>query len=397
MPRLNPDVLRWARETAGLSIEQAAERLELRPARGASAEERLGQLEQGAAEPSRALLRRMSRVYRRPLIAFYLPAPPPLGRRGEDFRTLPSDYQPDEQALVDALIRDVTARQDLVRDVLEEEEVPLLEWIGAYRIEQGSQYLTAAIEALLQFNWRQYSALPNQDAAFAGLRDAVERIGVFVVLIGDLGSHHTAISLESFRGFAIADKVAPFIVINDRDASAAWSFTLLHELTHLLLGQTGISGAESGTAVERFCDEVASTFLLPTELLARLGSLGGIALGEAIGGFARRHNLSASMVAVSLRRAGLITQADLTRLLVTFRDRWLLNRERARSRLQQREGGPSYYVIRNHRLGRALIALVNRATRAGTLTTTKAAQILRVRPKQVHRLLSQSPRPGEWS
>jgi hypothetical protein len=56
---------------------------------------------------------------------------------------------------------------------------------------------------------------------------------VFVLLVGDLGSHHSPLSQEVFRGFALADKRVPFIVINDQDAKTARSFTLIHELTHI--------------------------------------------------------------------------------------------------------------------------------------------------------------------
>lgn len=42
MPQVNPEILQWARETAGLSRSEAAEKLALREARGMSPEERLG-------------------------------------------------------------------------------------------------------------------------------------------------------------------------------------------------------------------------------------------------------------------------------------------------------------------------------------------------------------------
>ena len=97
---------------------------------------------------------------------------------------------------------------------------------------------------------------PTVTQAFALLRSRAENAGVFVLLKGDLGSRHTALPVELFRGFAIADEVAPFVAINDNDSTPAWSFTLLHEMVHLLLGQTGISGARSGTEVEEFCNNV---------------------------------------------------------------------------------------------------------------------------------------------
>jgi Zn-dependent peptidase ImmA (M78 family) len=90
------------------------------------------------------------------------------------------------------------------------------------------------------------------------------------LLIGNLGSHHTTIDVTTFRGFALSDDVAPFIVINDQDAQAAWSFTLLHELTHLWLGQTGVSGARAEQKIERFCNDVAGEVLLPIEELSGL-------------------------------------------------------------------------------------------------------------------------------
>ena len=81
---------------------------------------------------------------------------------------------------------------------------------------------------------------------------------MFVLLKGDLGSHHTAIDVEVFRGLAIADDVAPFVVINDNDSRAARSFTLLHELTHILLGQSGFRGMRVEAEIEKFCDDVAA-------------------------------------------------------------------------------------------------------------------------------------------
>ena len=85
-----------------------------------------------------------------------------------------------------------------------------------------------------------------------------------------LGNYLTAIDTTTFRGFSIADEVAPLVVINDQDARPAWSFTLLHETVHILLGHTGVSGEYAGSDIEHFCDDVASTFLLPERELNRL-------------------------------------------------------------------------------------------------------------------------------
>jgi transcriptional regulator with XRE-family HTH domain len=94
MPTLNPEILRWARTTAGLSLDEAARVIGLKQAYGASGAERLDALEAGNEEPSRALIIRMAKAYRRSLLVFYLEGPPKTGDRGQDFRTLPGVEPP---------------------------------------------------------------------------------------------------------------------------------------------------------------------------------------------------------------------------------------------------------------------------------------------------------------
>ena len=76
MPRSNPQVLTWARETAGLSLAEAADAITLNTARGVTGADRLAAMERGEVDPSRPLLLRMAHKYRRPLLVFYLDRPP---------------------------------------------------------------------------------------------------------------------------------------------------------------------------------------------------------------------------------------------------------------------------------------------------------------------------------
>lgn len=99
--RINPDVLRWARETAGLSVEEAAERLGLKDTVQATAIDKLRQLEAGDRPPSRTMLEKAVTAYKRPLIAFYLATPPARGERTADFRTQISAISKRDNALLD--------------------------------------------------------------------------------------------------------------------------------------------------------------------------------------------------------------------------------------------------------------------------------------------------------
>jgi hypothetical protein len=92
MPKVNHHILSWARETAGLSPEDAVQRLSLGEARGVSPVDRLYAIEAGEVEPSRSLLFRMAKQYRRPLVTFYMSAAPRKGDRGEDFRNVPDRH-----------------------------------------------------------------------------------------------------------------------------------------------------------------------------------------------------------------------------------------------------------------------------------------------------------------
>jgi Zn-dependent peptidase ImmA (M78 family) len=200
--------------------------------------------------------------------------------------------------------------------------------------------------------------------------------------------------LETFRGFALADPVAPFIAINNHDAKAAWSFTLLHELVHLWLGTTGISGSSAEAAIERFCNDIASEFLLPTTELTGLrvnNNTEHAAALDLITTFANERNVSRSMVAYKLLRANRIDNAKWRQIGAAFRNQWFNDQAARRQRDQVNEGGPNYYVVRRHRLGGALVRLVSRMMSDGSLTPSKAGKVLGVRPRNVQPLLNPKP------
>ena len=121
MPTVNPEILVWARKTAGLTLEGAATKVGIRDAYGMAAVDRLAALERGENEPTRPILVKMAQHYRRPLLAFYLAEPPPQGARGADFRRLSVPRRVETEALIDALVRNVRSRQGMVRSVLETE------------------------------------------------------------------------------------------------------------------------------------------------------------------------------------------------------------------------------------------------------------------------------------
>ena len=396
---INPRILSWARETAGLSVEEAAEKLGLKTTTKASAAEKLLQVEDGFRPISHGLLAKAVSTYRRPLVAFYLSQPPPRGERGEDFRTVAGAASPRNDAMLDALLRGVRARQQMLRELLiADDDARPLPFVASCQIGQGAPTVAASIRATLGIAIADQRRAKGPDGLFSLLRTAAERVGVYVLLLGDLGSHHTDIDEDVFRGFALADDVAPFVVVNDNDAESARAFTMVHELAHIWVGASGVSGplrGVSGNAVERFCNSVAGEFLLPAEAIASLATARGADVERALTltkDVARAWNVSQGVVTYRLLVNGWISDDVAAALFRVFADRWRAERRRAQQTRGPDDTGPSYYVVRRSRLGAALLDVVRRALQADTLTHTKAAKILGVQPTAVDRLLHERQR-----
>jgi Zn-dependent peptidase ImmA (M78 family) len=102
---------------------------------------------------------------------------------------------------------------------------------------------------------------------------------------------------------------------------------------------------------------------------------------------AEQRQVSHSMVAYKLYREGIIDQAMWSSVTAVFRQQWLNNKEAQRARARENESsGPSYYLVRRHRLGNRLLSLSKRMLADGALSPSKAAAILGVKPNNVFSL-----------
>ena len=163
------------------------------------------------------------------------------------------------------------------------------------------------------------------------------------------------------------------------------------------MGTTGVSGTGSEKAIEKFCNEVASGFLLSLSELTELRISDVTPPEEAIRllqSFAKERHVSQKMVAYALFRSARLSLAAWERLDITLNDQWIKERAAQKERKTPRESGPNYYTVRRHRLGRALLDFVDRSIGAGALTPVKAAKVLGVKPRSVYPLLMTLGRLG---
>jgi Zn-dependent peptidase ImmA (M78 family) len=142
--------------------------------------------------------------------------------------------------------------------------------------------------------------------------------------------------------------------------------------------------------IERFCNDVASDFLLPPDQILDRSDLFGEDLPtvrQAVATVASDWNVSEPAVTYRFARNGWIDARMASTLFQQFAARWRREKERIKKARTPDESGPSYYVVRRHRLGPALLGLVRRALQGETLSHTKAAKILGVSSASVAPLL----------
>lgn len=394
MVAANPQVLVWARENAAIDVGTAAKRIGLRDSKEVTAVQKLALIESGARPPTRAQLHRMAKVYHQPLLSLYLNEPPAKVDRGHDFRSLPQKTADAEaNARLDLLLRNVKTAQSLVRALLEDESAPTLPFVASAKPNTDAETLAENIVSSLNFNLQVFRQERTIDKSFAYLRKCLEEHGIFVLLLSDLGSWHSRIDASVFRGFALSDPIAPFIVITNQDAKTSWAFTAFHEVAHLWLGSTAISGGlsdELPSAIERLCNRVAGAVLLPSHELAKLASVSKLDLDGSIArirSFAGERRLSSSMVAYSLLLSGVISRSQWITLKQRLDADWRAQEDARRENQRPSPSGPDSNVVRRRDLGPAIRNLVKRSMDAGALTPRKAGVILGVNPRRVEALV----------
>ncbi|BEM39925.1 DNA-binding protein [Serratia marcescens] len=387
MAKPNPEIIKWARENSGLSLEEAARKLNLKSSKQSGVSILLA-YESGEKEPTSKKLDEIAKLYHRPLLTFYLSKPPIIQKKGEDYRTIPDAIPIEDNGNVDAIVRDIFVRQSIVREVLiDSDDAENKDFVGRLKelpsISDASSYIKDRFNISIT-EFRRYGTAHD---AMAYLRKQVENEGIFILLIGNLGSHHSSVSTSYFRGFAIADNIAPFIVINDNDSKMAWSFTLLHELAHILIGESGISNTSINHKIEKYCNDIASNILLPAEDLATVNIDDSFDFDDVVAVLQERsdfYNVSPSLIAYRMFRAGKISAADWSDFSNYFKELWVKSKDK---KTDDKKQAGSFYVTKRHKNGNALIRVIKNSIIDGVITQTKAGKVLGVSPGNVARMV----------
>jgi len=402
MPFINTTILKWARNEAGLSLNEAAQRAGIRALKprkdvpGQEPGQRLEQWEKGIGTPSFRQLTGIAKAYRRPVLTFFLPAPPKSDTSITDYRTL-GDHSADlaQSPEFAALVRRVEALQERVHEMVVEAGGAPVELVGSGTTNEPIKEAATSIREFIRFPLRQQQKINNGDRLLAELRKQIESVGVFVLMEGDLGSYHSKIPPTVFRGIAISDKYAPFIVVNPNDSHAARVFTLVHELVHIWLGDTGVSNLNHLSDRhhgyidrERYCNQVTTEFLVPSEHFVKLWG-DGVPV-EHLYNFIKMaaKTFKASEICIARRMLGFRMISD--DFYWSFYRSYEVALKRIKEKQQDSESGPDPTIMKRFRLGGRLVDVVMDATHDGRISELDASQLLRVKINKFQELVSDS-------
>jgi Zn-dependent peptidase ImmA (M78 family)/transcriptional regulator with XRE-family HTH domain len=249
-------MLAWARQSARLDVAAvaAAEKISA---------EKLEAWERGEGSPSLSRLRKLANRYKRPLMVFYLAEPPKGFSIVKDFRFLPADVAREFSPELTLAIRVAQERQAWAASYLEDSGADPIKLVGSVTAKANPADVGQRLREQLGISLQQQSAAATDSASYGQWRRAIERVGVFVFQTGKA-------DVTEMRGFALPNKFAPAIVVNSRDFYRPRTFTLIHELAHILIGEAAVSGSgehafasNPNRQAERFCNQIAAETLVP--------------------------------------------------------------------------------------------------------------------------------------
>jgi Zn-dependent peptidase ImmA (M78 family) len=366
---LNPGVLRWARNKAGLSEATLAEHIGVQ----------LGLVQKWEATGSIpfSLVETLAEKTRTPFGFLFLQEPPQPSLPIADFRRIDNiDLSEPSNDLLD-VIYSAQLKQDWYREYLISNGKKPLPFVGKSSIQMPAKETAEDIRRTLNIGPALAHMTVKWEDTIRYTIEAAEESGILVLRSGYVGaSTSRLLSVDEFRGFALSDEYAPLIFINGADAPAAQIFTIAHEIAHVWLGETGVSNLErtysTHSTLEQYCNNVAAEVLLPLEEL-RVSWRGQINDTREIDRLSREYKISRIVVARRARDAALLTESK-------FDSYYKMIASSA-----TKAAGGNYYVNEQYKHSRRFSIAIIQEALAGRTMQRDAMQFLGIKKEETFR------------
>lgn len=258
---VDPKLLRWARERAGLDVDALARRFP-----------KLEAWEHRELRPTLKQLELYAKATHAPIGYFFLPEPPVEAIPIPDFRTLANaEIREPSPDLLD-IVYLCQQRQEWYREYARSVGEEALSFVGSAAVTDDVEVIAADIRHALAFDLDERSRMGTWTEALRFFVTQADDLGILVMCSGVVGNNTSRrLDPEEFRGFALVNEFAPLVFVNGADTKAAQMFTLAHELAHIWLGQSALSDAQAvkipDTEAERWCNQVAAEILVPLAVI----------------------------------------------------------------------------------------------------------------------------------
>lgn len=358
-------VLRWAAQRAHLDAGDLAARFHKWPL-----------WLSGDAQPTLKQLEDFARLTHTAIGYFFLPQPPELELPVPDFRTVRNEALAEPSSdLLDTLYL-CQQRQDWYRDHARMHGLPALPFVGSASLKESPEAVAQRLRETLRLSTEVRRQMPTWTDALRQLIAKAEDAGVMVMVSSVVGSNsHRKLDVDEFRGFALADNLAPLVFLNGADSKAAQMFTLAHELAHVWLGATGVSDAQVGQVpeqqTERWCNQAAAELLMPMAEL-RAAHERDAPIPDEIQRLAREFKVSTLVALRRLFDSGYIGQ---TALWQHYRE----EQERLRTLKERSSSGGDFYHSLGARTSKRFARAIVSSTLEGLTSFPDAFRMLGVR------------------
>lgn len=363
---LSTSVLNWAADQAGVRFVDLAEVLAPPTKRDLFL----------AGEMTAAQAEKFATSVRIPFGLLFLPEPPkwdkpsiPDLRQKQNPDPLSSDFF--------EVLEDVLRKVDWFSDYLREIGSDPLPFVNSFPFKEQPSVKSVARDIVRNLEIDKIDRRSCRTAAefFSLLCEKAEAAGILVFKSGIVRSQaRRGLSVSEFRGFAIIDTLAPTVFINGKDSESAWIFTLVHEIAHLWIGESGISDSSldaegNETNVERFCNRVAAEVLVPEAEFKQLW----------------KHTADPQVDRLS--SAFKVSKLVIARRAVDFRlIPWSYYKALAEERPRERESGGDPYRTIPVRNSKRFTNTVVRSAMYGKTLLRDAASLLNVKPDTIVKL-----------
>ncbi|MFV2072722.1 MAG: ImmA/IrrE family metallo-endopeptidase [Thermoanaerobaculales bacterium] len=259
---IKPQMFRWARERAGITEPVFFRRFP-----------RLELWEEGSANPTLKQLEAFARATHVPVGYLFLSKPPVEEIPIPDFRTIAGTEvaKPSPDLLETVYV--CQQRQAWYRGYARSVGERPRGFVGSAKPSSGTIHNAAdEMRQALGFDLEARRRSRTWTDALRDFISQADRLCVLVMCSGVvLNNNHRKLDPREFRGFALADELAPLVFVNGADTKAAQMFTLAHELAHIWIGQSALSDAGAFNVpdqeTERWCNRVAAELLVPLKAI----------------------------------------------------------------------------------------------------------------------------------